>query len=541
MTQHPIKTSVKNYFIYVRKSSESEDRQVLSIESQKKELKDLANRLSLRVTQVFDEAQSAKAPGRPIFSHMMERLYKGEVDGVLCWKLDRLARNPVDGGSVIWAVKNNQVEIVTPSQTYSHQSENTLLMYVEFGMAQKFIDDLGKNALRGMKTKAEQGWYPAPAPLGYLNTPSRQKGFKIIKKDPKRFKLIRQLFDLLLIEKKTAVEAWRIAVNQWKLTTRRGDLIARSTVYRLLTNPFYYGEFEWPSGSGNWYQGKHRPLITKTEYDQIQVILGNKGAPRPKTHHFTYTGTFKCGECGYSITATIKVKYYKKTNRLCTYIYYHCSKKHPHHKCSQKPVTENELERQISQLLKKISIHQDFIEWAIKWLRVLHKYETNDRSNIYKSLQRRYNSTQDKLDKLLDMSLDGRISDQEYGQKKNQLFQEQKSIKEQLEDTEHRAKCWHQTAEETFDFAKKAYQQFKNGSLETKKKLLIYLGSNFYLENGKIRIQLKKPLEILENYDQMVKKESAWVEPQQWSDILAKNEDLRPANLVWLRGRESNA
>src|SRR3954465_14323132 len=94
------------YFIYSRKSLEDEDRQVQSIESQEDELKPLAARLNLNVLEPLSEARSAKAPGRPVFDEMMRRINKGEADGILCWKLDRLARNPVDGGAIIWAMKH---------------------------------------------------------------------------------------------------------------------------------------------------------------------------------------------------------------------------------------------------------------------------------------------------------------------------------------------------------------------------------------------------------------------------------------------------
>ena len=63
------------YIIYARKSSESEDRQVLSIESQINELQKLAGRLELPNLEVLTESQSAKSPGRPIFNKMMEKVY----------------------------------------------------------------------------------------------------------------------------------------------------------------------------------------------------------------------------------------------------------------------------------------------------------------------------------------------------------------------------------------------------------------------------------------------------------------------------------
>jgi site-specific DNA recombinase len=157
------------YFMYCRKSSEAEDRQILSIDSQVTELKRYAARKNIQISSVFTEAKSAKALGRPVFNSMMARLYRGEVDGILCWELDRLARNPVDGGAIIWAMKEHDVKIITPFQTYGQSEENVVWMYLEFGMAQKYVDDLSKNVKRGLRTNAEMGWRPGPTPPGYMN------------------------------------------------------------------------------------------------------------------------------------------------------------------------------------------------------------------------------------------------------------------------------------------------------------------------------------------------------------------------------------
>src|SRR3989338_410503 len=135
---------MQTFFIYCRKSSESDDRQVLSFESQVHEIRHLARNRGLDVGEVFSESRSAKEPGRPVFNSMMKRLCNGEVEGVICWRLDRLARNPVDGGAVIWAVKEHGVKIITPTQTFSRGEDNAILMYLEFGIAQKYVDDLSR-------------------------------------------------------------------------------------------------------------------------------------------------------------------------------------------------------------------------------------------------------------------------------------------------------------------------------------------------------------------------------------------------------------
>ena len=215
------------YFIYCRKSTEAEDRQILSINSQITELERHAARKGLQIIGVLTEAKSAKAPGRPVFNSMMERLYRGEADGVLCWKLDRLARNPVDGGSIIWAMKQHEVKITTPFQTYGQSEDNVVWMYLEFGMAQKYVDDLSKTVKRGLRAKAESGWFPGPTSPGYRNQ-ENEEGWNVIRKDPKRFPLVRRFWDLLLTGKHTPAEIRQIANTAWGYKTKHGNPLGRN-------------------------------------------------------------------------------------------------------------------------------------------------------------------------------------------------------------------------------------------------------------------------------------------------------------------------
>ena len=528
---------MNKYFIYARKSSESEDRQVLSIESQIKELKELSERLKLPILEVLTESQSAKAPGRLVFNQMMQRVYIGEVKGVICWKLDRLARNAVDGGTIIWALKQNGIEIITPSQTYSQGSENTLLMYVEFGMAQKFIDDLSKNVKRGLMAKVEKGWYPVVAPIGYLNTPNKEKGFKTIIKDHKRFSIIRKMWDLMVMGTYNPPQILEIANNEWGLRTKKfrkqgGNPLSRSGIYRLFTNPFYYGWFEF---NGKLYKGNHEPMVTEEEFDKVQIILGRKGRPRLQTHHFPFTGIISCDECGCSITAETKTKFYPKTKHLANYTYYHCTKKKQDIKCHQKPIREDDLENQIDTILTKIQISKEFKDWALKYLHEIHEQETDDRTTIYKNLQEAYNATQDKLDSLLELRIRGLISDNEYTQKKEALLKEQASLKEKLEDTENRASNWLELSEKTFNLACYARYWFKNGTLEEKKTILQTIGSDFLLKDGKLTIQLQKPFFIIKDANEHEEKYAERLELHKNLELSPQTRDLALQNPTWLR------
>ena len=538
------------YFIYCRKSSEAEDRQVLSIESQTRELEQIAAKLNLPVAEVLIESKSAKDPGRPVFNQMMQRLYRGEAAGIICWKLDRLARNPVDGGSIIWAIKQHGIKVMTPAQSYAREDDNIILMYIEFGIAQKYVDDLSKNVKRGLKTKIENGWYPGVAPAGYLNHTDKLTGENTLVIDPERFPLIRRMWDLMLTGLYTPPKILEIANNEWGFRTRPtrkmgGKPLCRSAIYQFFARPFYYGWFEYPSGSGQWYQGKHQRMITEAEYDKVQTLLGRDGNPRPQLHHeFAFTGLIRCGECDRMVTAEEKHQIicgqcrfkfaYRKRNacpRCATpiekmvnplflhYTYYHCSKsKRP--LCLQKCVSGQELEKQIGHYIARIHISEKFKDWAIKYLHELHAQESAVQSVIIETQQKAYQECVQEIDNLVKLktspgNADGsRLSDEEYGQRRFKLLKEKAGLEELLQDAGLRIEQQLRLSEKTFEFACTAQARFAKGNTKTKKEMLATFGSNLTLKDKKLWIEAREPFFILEKSMSDEKPENEPVEPE---------------------------
>ena len=122
------------YFLYARKSTDVEDKQILSIEAQLAELRELAKRDGLDIVEEFVEKKSAKKPGRPMFGEMMARIQKGEAQGIVCWKIDRLARNPVDGGQIQWLLQNGNIAHIRTHDRSYYPADNVLMMSVELSM-----------------------------------------------------------------------------------------------------------------------------------------------------------------------------------------------------------------------------------------------------------------------------------------------------------------------------------------------------------------------------------------------------------------------
>jgi DNA invertase Pin-like site-specific DNA recombinase len=138
------------YFIYARKSTESDDKQMASIEDQIAEATKLAKQLNLDVVDIISESKSAKEPGRKGFNEMIASIRNNEAQGILSWKLNRLARNPINGGIVIDLLQKN---IVKHIQTYGKEylpTDNVIMVYIEFGMSNQFSNDLSVDVKRGI-------------------------------------------------------------------------------------------------------------------------------------------------------------------------------------------------------------------------------------------------------------------------------------------------------------------------------------------------------------------------------------------------------
>src|SRR5712672_192501 len=334
------------HVIYARKSTESEDRQVLSIDSQINELRAIAMRRGIRIGEVLTESHSAKAPGRPIFSELMRRVSKGSVSGILCWKMDRLARNHLDTGLVLQALADGKVaEVITSDRTYTRDGNDRFMGSFELGMATKFIDDLRANVKRGNRARFERGWVNHTPPLGYLMDPIT----KTIVKDPKRFDVVRRMWDLLLDGAHRPGDILKIANEQWHFRTRKfkrmGDnLLSRSVLYAIFGNVFYTGLIRLQDG--RTFPGAHPAMVSQEQFDRVQDLLGRPNRSRPKDHEFAFTGLMRCGNCGGGITAE---EHIKPSGRR--YVYYRCSRRKTGVTCREPFISEGELERQVVERL----------------------------------------------------------------------------------------------------------------------------------------------------------------------------------------------
>lgn len=250
---------------------------------------------------------------------MLARIEKGEAQEIVCWKLDRLARNPIDGGQISWFLQRGIIQHIQTHDRGYFPNDNVLMMSVEFGMANQYILDLSANTKRGQREKVRRGEYPGIAPLGYLNDVRNKK----IIVDRKQSKIVKKAFELYSQGDQRLEDIAEFFAKNG-IFAPRNKAVHLSRVKFILSNPFYCGLFRY---SGELHQGNHEQIIPKELFDKVQKVL-NK---RTHKHHQTrnnpqaFCGLLRCATCGMAITAEKKTKHQKNGNTH-NYIYYRCTK-----------------------------------------------------------------------------------------------------------------------------------------------------------------------------------------------------------------------
>ncbi len=350
ITDIPIK-----YCLYARKSSESDEKQAMSIKGQLMEMKQQAKREKLNIIEVITESHSAKETGqRPEFNYMIDMINQGKYNAILTWAPDRISRNAGDLGRIVDLMDQGKLLFIqTHTQMFSNNPNEKFLLMILGSQAKLENDNRGINVKRGHRNKCKMGIRPGPAPIGYINIMKNNR-IASVELDPEKAPMVKEMFMKVANQGYSGrmLKKW---LDKKGFKTKKNKSMVLSRIYATLKNPFYYGEFKY---GGNWYKGSYEPLITRYIFDKVQIQM--EVAPRQWNKQiFPFKKISKCGGCGGSVTAEIKYRR-QKNGKINTHIYYHCNRIRDYD-CKEPYITETELIKQLITHLPDIRIDTEFM------------------------------------------------------------------------------------------------------------------------------------------------------------------------------------
>ena len=336
---------------------------------------------------------------------MIRRIEKGDAEGIVSWHPDRLARNSIDGGKVIYLIDTGKIiDLRFPTYRFDNSAQGKFMLNIIFGQSKYYVDNLSENTKRGIREKLRLGEYPGFAPVGYLND-----GKGKITIDESTAPLVRKLYALCAEGRHTLDELKKLATAFGLVSKRSKKPLAISNVHRILTNAFYYGVFFY---KGELFQGAHEPIITKELFDKVQEVLKLRSKPTLyKNRYFAFRGLVRCGECGCAMTA----------ERQKGHAYYHCTKRKGD--CSQKGfIREEKLALMISEAIKKVGLDDKSYNAMLNELE--HEKQLLKAEAVHDKItaEAKIREIDEQLSRLLDLFVEGAISADEYKEKKASLI-----------------------------------------------------------------------------------------------------------------------
>ncbi len=353
------------YCLYARKSTEQDEKQALSIDSQIKEMLQIAERENLEIVDIRRESHSAKDSGqRPVYQELLEDIRRQRFNAILTWAPDRLSRNAGDLGTLVDLMDQKLLlEIRTYGQHFRNSPNEKFLLMILCSQAKLENDNKSINVKRGLKTRVEMGLWPSRAPTGYLNEKRMDRKCESIL-DPDRAMIIKKMFEKVAYEKWSGRKVYNWLKFELNFKTAAGNKnLSLGNIFSILENHFYYGVFEYPKNSGRWYQGKHEPLISKELFDQVQAQMKSQ-VVRSESKEFAFTRLMECGMCGSGVTADEKFKKQKNGN-IHRHVYYSCTRSKDRN-CKNGYLNEEVLIEQFVQLMDTIDIDEIGIKEKIK-------------------------------------------------------------------------------------------------------------------------------------------------------------------------------
>lgn len=459
------------YVIYSRKSSEGEDRQMLSLDAQERELLEIAKKYNLEIVATYRESMSAKAIGRPVFNSMVEFIKSGKADAVLCWKLDRLARNFIDGGLVIDMLQKSVIKQIRTYEAVHHPNDPVYTLAFLFGEANQYSRNLSTNVKRGNREKLIQGGWPHRAGFGYLN----DKADKTLIVNHKQAPYVVRAFELYVKERQTLKQVTN-TLHEEGLRTGTGNKLGKSQVHRILNNRLYTGYTV--DGLGVIRKGNHEALVSVALFNEAQELLHGKAHIRPKRHLYSAQGFLKCHVCSCNITVDTQkeIQYYYCTNGKSV--------------CNQHKnyMRSDYVDVLMSDLFKELQFDDELIEISAEAYKARNTTDDNYIEVTLETLNSELNLLLDKELKLSDGWSSKTVRDEVYNVQIKEITNKRLELEEQINNVQktNKGKVTLEQIKKVFTDCNKASEQYLEVGNEERRNMLKKLLSNATVKDKKI-------------------------------------------------------
>lgn len=419
---------MKQFVALARVSSREQEREGFSLEVQEEALKRYAVQAGGEIVKFFKIAETAsKGEERRSFRELITYAKKNAfaLDGLLFYKVDRASRNLFDYVELERLETEYSLPFISVSQPTESTPAGRMMRRTLANMASFYTEQQSVDVREGLNRRVREGWFVGLAPYGYRN--ARREGRGIVEVDPDQASNVKRIFHLYAYENCTidgVLEKLKIEGRNWRKSQPK---FPRSSVHNILKDRAYIGELEY---QGNWYPGKHEPLIDRATWDRVQNLLGGH------VYHattLTYAGQFMtCGHCGHPITGEL-VRKKRKDGGINEHVYYRCSRyTKPGHPRIR--VKEAEIEAQVLALFDKMKVEDDSVrDWFRAVLRSQTKDHQADAMVQRQELTRQQTLLAEQQDRLINMRLEGELDQELFAKKHQQIRDRMASIKLQLD------------------------------------------------------------------------------------------------------------
>ncbi|GAA1417805.1 hypothetical protein GCM10009640_02500 [Agrococcus citreus] len=314
--------------------------------------------------EFVDAGESARKADRPELLRMIHYVTKHKTNYCIVHKVDRLARNRADDVTIHLALKDAGVTLVSATENIDETPSGMLLHGIMSSIAEFYSRNLATEVVKGLSQKAAQGGTVTKAPIGYRNVGVRDefgREVRTVETDGERAPLVRWAFQVFASGDWTTSQLHRELVARGltsAATPRRPSRpIAKSSVHRMLTNPYYKGSVRY---QGVAYAGVHEAIVPNEVWDQVQTVLGThrSAADATQVHEHYLKGTVFCGQCGSRLLVCNA-----KSSQGTIYPYFVCASRHGGRgDCTRQAMLIEHVERLVERFYARVQISSETMQ-----------------------------------------------------------------------------------------------------------------------------------------------------------------------------------